>query len=117
MDAYLTIICTYLHTSCLSKLQIKIIFYKLFPLQLDPQRFSGSFRYPLPSEVAEADRISKNTCSCVFTMYHSRKEYAVKKVSSHFMSCCVCIVFFTDGIPFKGNQHPFSIVSSKYNKS
>lgn len=46
---------------------------------LDPQRFSGSFQYPLPSEVAEADRISKNARSCVFTMYHSRQEYAVKK--------------------------------------
>ena len=81
MDAYLTVVCTYLHTSYLSKLQIKIIFYKPFPLQADLQTFSGSFRYPLPSEVAEADRISKNAQSCVFTMYHSRQEYAVKKVS------------------------------------
>ena len=103
MDAYLTVVCTYLNTHYLGKLQIKIIFYKLFPLQADLQTFSGRFWYILPSKVAEADRISKNARSCVFTMYHSRQEYAVKKVSSHCMSCCVCIAFFTDDIPFKGN--------------
>ena len=43
--------------------------------------FCGDIKYPLPSMKAASSQIGKGGNGFVFTMYHGKKQYAVKKVS------------------------------------
>ena len=42
--------------------------------------FSGKMKYPIPSGKATDNKIGKGGNGFVFTMYHERRQYAVKKV-------------------------------------
>jgi len=43
-------------------------------------RFSGNKKYPLPSRKAAAVKLGRGGNGFVFSIFHSGKEYAVKKV-------------------------------------
>lgn len=53
--------------------------------------FPGTFQYPLPKKKVEADRIGYCRNGIVFTMYHGRKQFAVKKVP--FLITIICELF------------------------
>ena len=45
--------------------------------------FRGDTKYPLPSGKATNSKIGRGGNGFVFTIYHGKKQYAVKQVISH----------------------------------
>ena len=60
----------------------------MYSLQRD-RRFRGDIRYPLPAEKATVARIGKGGNGFVFTLYHEKRQYAVKKVQVYILLACV----------------------------
>ena len=47
--------------------------------------FSGDKKYPLPSGKATNSKIGRGGNGFVFTIYHGKKQYAVKQVASYII--------------------------------
>jgi len=46
-------------------------------------------KYPLPTEKTTVSKIGKGGNGFVFTLYHEKKQYAVKKVSIGLLIACL----------------------------